>query len=290
MELLRRRIHCPKRVGLSSEAKFEVFDFYAREEGTTSGQKMATVSEFLRDQANKYPDAPIIGYPNEQLEYTVYTLREVDTYADNLASRYGAQLGAASEKPKVVGLLGESTFEYLLTANALARLGYTTLFLSTRLSAEVVAYLLNKVGSEMVIVSKTFEKTIAETKAEFMKDLMVVPMIGDYKTGTGAQVTFVNDPERPVWIIHSSGSTGYPKPVLIKNKSALANYTTHPAEFSFCTMPLYHAQGLSNFFRAVNAVKPMYLWSASRPPYWIGFAQCAQALRFSYHLCRAVCT
>jgi acyl-coenzyme A synthetase/AMP-(fatty) acid ligase len=67
------------------------------------------------------------------------------------------------------------------------------------------------------------------------------------------------------WIIHSSGSTGLPKPILQTHKAAVNNYATNMDMRGFITLPLYHAHGLSSFFRAISSGKQIHLYNASLP-------------------------
>lgn len=67
------------------------------------------------------------------------------------------------------------------------------------------------------------------------------------------------------WIIHSSGSTGLPKPIYQTHKAALRNYENSMNMRGFITLPLFHAHGLSSVFRGITAVKKIYMHSASLP-------------------------
>lgn len=67
------------------------------------------------------------------------------------------------------------------------------------------------------------------------------------------------------FIIHSSGSTGLPKPIFQTHKACLSNYANGTGYRAFLTLPLYHNHGLSTFFRAIFKAKPISLYSASLP-------------------------
>lgn len=67
------------------------------------------------------------------------------------------------------------------------------------------------------------------------------------------------------WIIHSSGSTGLPKPIFQTHKAALRNYSTNMNLRGFITLPAFHAHGLSSLFRAIHSRKRIWLYNADLP-------------------------
>ena len=66
-------------------------------------------------------------------------------------------------------------------------------------------------------------------------------------------------------ILHSSGSTGFPKPIFLTNLQCLANFRKSFAMRAFCTSPLFHSHGLNELFRAFNTQAPMYLGNYAFP-------------------------
>lgn len=67
------------------------------------------------------------------------------------------------------------------------------------------------------------------------------------------------------WIIHSSGSTGLPKPIYQTHRGALQNYANNFGLKGFITLPLFHAHGISCLFRAVYSRKLIYIYNADLP-------------------------
>ncbi|KAG1723799.1 putative aminoadipate reductase [Suillus lakei] len=70
----------------------------------------------------------------------------------------------------------------------------------------------------------------------------------------------------PVTIIHSSGSTGFPKPIVATNKAAIGNCVMNFGLTSLSTLPLYHGHGHSNLYRAMYAAKSLYLFPTGSIP------------------------
>ena len=64
-------------------------------------------------------------------------------------------------------------------------------------------------------------------------------------------------PKRAV-IIHSSGSTGLPKPIFLTHRSCIAAFATNLDRKALMTQPLFHSFGFYETFRSIYSGKPMY--------------------------------
>ena len=101
-----------------------------------------TITELISVRAKQLPEEPILGYPSEGIDYVEYTFSQLDTLSLRASQLYSSRLPLrtrSDEDAQVVALLGVSNLDYVITALALTRLGFTVLFLSTRISE--VAYL-----------------------------------------------------------------------------------------------------------------------------------------------------
>lgn len=67
------------------------------------------------------------------------------------------------------------------------------------------------------------------------------------------------------WILHSSGSTGFPKPIFLTNRQCLANFKKSFNLRSFCTSPLFHSHALMEFGRALYTKAAMF-WVNHKAP------------------------
>ncbi|KIV88771.1 hypothetical protein PV10_08416 [Exophiala mesophila] len=234
-----------------------------------------TISELIARRAQQAPHQPILGYPSHGVEYVEYTFEQLDRLADAGASHYAARVPtrSSSEDPEVVvAILGHSTLEYLITIIALSRLGFTVLFLSTRISEEAYISLLESTNSSHLIVHSSFQKTVAGIK-NILPQLEVVSILdrSDFDNENTAHFNtnqYLNPDEESTktsWIIHSSGSTGLPKPIYQTHQAALRNYESNMGMEGFITLPLFHAHGLSSVFRGITAYKKIYMYNASLP-------------------------
>lgn len=135
-----------------------------------------------------------------------------------------------------------------------------TVLLSARLSAESVRHLLKETGSEFILLSKKTERLIARD----VVDLAEVKVAPDYffyldclaqsnlsKDSCYSSRMEVDENDVDVLILHSSGTTGMPKPIRLAHRYLLGYAACHnfPADKSnfwtnYSTLPLYHGFGL----------------------------------------------
>lgn len=196
-----------------------------------------TIDELIRSRAKAFPDEKILGYPDESGDYVEYTYNDLDTYAFRAAQHYAKvipQRTSSNEKERVVGLLGTSNLDYLITALALSKLGLTVLFLSTRISPIAYQSLLENTSSEHILADDSF-LTIAEQLRRSLPNLTVTKVASisslDQDVPSGISSTRLDsaldlnaESKKFSWIIHSSGSTGLPKPIYQTHHAALTKY------------------------------------------------------------------
>jgi carbohydrate kinase (thermoresistant glucokinase family) len=181
---------------------------------------------------------------------------------------------SSKEAERIVALLAASNLDYFITALALSRLGFTVLFLSTRISEPAYISLLNDTKCQAILVDSSYERTASSLQST-LSDLQILPILeaAQYSSPSSHVPNGANLPDfnldeeknRTCWIIHSSGSTGLPKPIYQTNQAALRNYENNMNMTGFITLPLFHAHGLSSVFRAITSVKLIYMYNASLP-------------------------
>ncbi|KAG4436141.1 hypothetical protein IFR05_008384 [Cadophora sp. M221] len=237
-----------------------------------------TIDELIRSRSKETPDEHILSYPSVGTEYINYTFRQLDIFASRVAESYASlmpQRTSSSDAEVVVGLLGPSNLEYFISILALTKLGHTVLFLSTRLSNAAHSSLLQATTAKHILVHKSFRET-AEQVQPNLPALRIHEISNrtsfEYPIGDAIQKTQFDqnlDPEaesvKIAWIIHSSGSTGLPKPIFQTHRAALRNYSSSLNLKGFITLPLYHAHGISSVFRAIHSKKYIYMYNADLP-------------------------
>jgi acyl-CoA synthetase (AMP-forming)/AMP-acid ligase II len=239
-----------------------------------------TVDELMRRLSEEAPDLKIVSYPSSGINYVDYTARQLDTFAFRVARQYAITMpprSSSSQTATVVGLLGPSNFDYLMTILALTKLGHTVLFLSTRISAVAYESLLRTTRAKHLLIDESF-RNLAETLSPNLPDLRIAGIAkrSVYEGEGVVRTTEIDtclthqlDPQAEknqlAWIIHSSGSTGLPKPIFQTQGAALGNYRNNLGMRGFVTLPLYHAHGISSLFRSIQARKSIHLYNASLP-------------------------
>ncbi|KAF4126163.1 Acyl-CoA synthetase (AMP-forming)/AMP-acid ligase II [Geosmithia morbida] len=236
-----------------------------------------TVDELVRRRARATPNKVIMSYPSSGTDYVDYTLRQLDVFAYRAAMFYKQSIPTrqtSDEKPQTVAILGPSNLEYLVTLMALSKLGHTVLFLSTRISQEAIENLVMLTGARFLVADERFNDVTRDTRAS-IPSLQTMRMVSrsafefEIEAYADTKMDYHLDAEREtsnlVFIIHSSGSTGLPKPIYQTQRSAVANYASSMNMKAFITLPLYHNHGICNLFRAIYCGKSIHLYNADLP-------------------------
>ncbi|KAL6862096.1 acetyl-CoA synthetase-like protein [Trichoderma novae-zelandiae] len=238
---------------------------------------LRTVDALLRQRAINYPQDHIVSYPKSGIDFVDYNLQQLDVFAWRAANRYAQSIPtrkSSKEKPRVVALLGLSNFEYLITLLALTKLGHTVLLVSTRITVEAVESLVNATLATTIITDKRHSNTATQVQQlvpSLQHHEIVDRAVFEYSieahgdTQLDSHLDHEIETHNIAFIIHSSGSTGHPKPIYQPHKSCLANYSASMRMKSFITLPLFHNHGICNFFRALHCRKSIHLYNAELP-------------------------
>ncbi|KAF7915728.1 uncharacterized protein EAE97_012186 [Botrytis byssoidea] len=127
-----------------------------------------TIDELIRLRALEDTYQKILSYPQEKGGYVDYTFHELDLFAFRVAQRYSECIPlrkSSDEKERVIGLLGPSNLDYIITILALSKLGFTVLFLSTRISTVVYRSLLEATSAQHLLIHDSFAETAEELQS-----------------------------------------------------------------------------------------------------------------------------
>ncbi|KAM5350737.1 hypothetical protein ACJ41O_007242 [Fusarium nematophilum] len=238
---------------------------------------LRTVDDLIRRRAASYPLDHAVSYPSSETNYVDYNLQQLDVFAWRVAKHYETKLPVrrtSDEKPAVVGMLGPSNLEYLITKLALSKLGHTALLLSTRIPKVAIESLVNATGATAIVADGRYLDLAVEVQ-QTIPSLQCLQIAGrdtfEYAIEAHGDTRLTSaldgdvETQNIAFIIHSSGSTGLPKPIYQTQKSCLANYAISMDMKSFITLPLFHNHGICNLFRAVHSRKPIHLYNADLP-------------------------
>ncbi|KAJ9615537.1 hypothetical protein H2200_001612 [Cladophialophora chaetospira] len=234
-----------------------------------------TIDGLIRKHASEDTEIPMVGYPaTGASDFEVHTVKAIDKYIDAACWWYQKQgLQSADpnlEKAPVVALLTPSGLNAIISYFALGRLGWAVLFLSTRLTAPAYSSLMRLADCTIIVATPAYDTIIRDMRTELQ--LTSIPRINqeDYRIASDIPNFFrPSDSEKEskkiAWIIHSSGSTGFPKPIFITNIGCLANWRKGLGFKSFTVSPLFHSHALMEFGRAIYAKRPMFFGNYQLP-------------------------
>ena len=240
------------------------------------------VDDLIRQRAREKNQVPLVAYPKSGrslTDYETFTAKSINHYITNVVGRlrengYSCIYDEdhSKDEPPVIGLLGPSNFDYLITMLALSRLDYAILLLSPRLSVAAYESLLDETGCSSLVYSSQLDAVVSEIISRRpLTCLHIVPR-SEYQQKITDPSSPVVRPTRPVdvsldkktaYIMHSSGSTGLPKCIYLSHASCLSNFANGHAMTTLLTVPLYHMHGHASLFRAIYQRKTCYMYNAS---------------------------
>ena len=239
---------------------------------------LVVVDDLIHQIAEEDDQITLIAYPKAGRglsHYVKYSAGRINTYVSNAAESLihkGLTWQTDMEgAPSVIGLLGPSNFEYIITMFALSRLGYTVLILSSRLPTYSYEALLEETHCTTLVNSTDLTPVVDQIRQrQRMKSLSFISnddfemdRPSGHKRSAERRETSLK--HRTAFIMHSSGSTGLPKCIYLTHAACLHNFSMgHPLE-CFLTLPLYHMHGHLSLYRAMYQRKPCFLYNASLP-------------------------
>ncbi|CEL05016.1 hypothetical protein ASPCAL06138 [Aspergillus calidoustus] len=210
-------------------------------------------------QAKKNP----AGSVPSLISVTNVQLRDAIAHcADWLRSSIQLQLPTASEdgtirKGAPVALLLESDLGLWIYEMALLGLGVPVLLISTRLSTTAVASLVERTSACAILASRRLEATAREAAHGIpirsplsIETLLSHPPQSNPTPNICHPHHYIDESDRNVVILHSSGTTGLPKPIYVSHRHLLSYVNNHwlhdeaqAQGISVSTLPLYHGFG-----------------------------------------------
>jgi acyl-CoA synthetase (AMP-forming)/AMP-acid ligase II len=175
------------------------------------------------------------------------TYRELETRVARLA---GALLAFGVSRGERIALLSENRPEYLEVVLAASRVGASVACQNWRLSAPELAHCIQLVTPRLVVVSPRYADRIAGLHVE--RRVMLGQEYEQLLAGASPLVADdAAEPEDPLLILYTSGTTGLPKGAVISQRAEVARNMVVRAEFGIAPedtfpawSPLYHMGAL----------------------------------------------
>ncbi|KAJ5949326.1 AMP-dependent synthetase/ligase [Penicillium verhagenii] len=239
--------------------------------------QLNVLDDLIRLRAADIVQQPILAYPSSDKDaasYNYYTGLQLDEMIDQTVTTLMEDGFTPPKKDgSIVALLTLSDLSMIITLFALSRLGYTVMILSPRLSGDACVSLLNTVGCDNIIYGKTGTE-IRITIGEILKRKFVtcrpIPVLSDATSETSLLVLHRKRNsealrDKIALILHSSGSTGDPKPLFLTHRAIMTHPLRGPGLTSFNSLPWYHLHGISTALQAMWMRKTAFMWNAALP-------------------------
>ncbi|KAH8920611.1 L-aminoadipate-semialdehyde dehydrogenase [Atractiella rhizophila] len=247
-----------------------------------SHQHFQTVCQLIDDRAATAPDHRILLTPTpsssspDGFDLHHHTNLDLQLYSCALAREYQSQglVPASEEGDSVIGILSKSGFHYIVNVLALIRLGWSVLYLSPNNGPLALANLFEKSAVKVVLYQDAYLRNAEDGNELLRKEGKGTPelrrVVEKERWERGEYLKPVREPSereesRTAFIIHSSGSTGLPKPIFLNNRASLHNFSQNFNKSGLITLPLYHGHGHCTFFRAIHCQKQLCMYPSSMP-------------------------
>ena len=217
------------------------------------------VGDFLHYSATRAPQQTALVGRGQRLTYA-----EFEERANSLAN---ALLGLGLEKGARVAILSDNCPEYAIAYFAIAKTHYISAHCSTRSIASELAYVLNRIEAEVLLLEARFAPVINTVLPELEQPLKLIFLdeiveldgatyLGNFVEGyTGAAPDIVPDESDGLAITLTGGTTGFPKAVLVSHRARCATAIAAAQEFGLdqhdiviASTPLFHTAGLFVWF------------------------------------------
>ncbi|CZR55845.1 uncharacterized protein PAC_05733 [Phialocephala subalpina] len=241
-------------------------------------KKLYTFDDVIRERAEDLDQVPLIAYPRERDgvdDYEFFTGKELNRLVDGATK---ALIGMGVEPvytDTVAAIYGPSTLSYILTIFALGRLGYTTFILSPRLPVNACVSLLSNVNTTILLYAPQYLPLATSTSSSLKIPLKLIPILerSQYDTPTSSLspeferkgIDGEEEKKRVLIYMHSSGSTGMPKPINYRNTRLFATFRTTQKLTAFQSVPLFHAHGFISFIQAIFVRKCIFMFNGLVP-------------------------
>lgn len=205
----------------------------------------------IENRIKEVPDVPMFSFTdNESGER-----REVlpDAYL-NTIDNLGRWFSSMGCKRSHIAILGDNSYEWILTMFAVAMSDNVLVTLDKGLEMQTLEYIVEKSKSSLLFYSAAFEEKAKELGGKFDLKLYKLEDIEKYaKEGESLPETGVikTDADAPAILMYTSGTTGLPKGVLLSQRNIVGNihFAAMNTDFSgnsVYLLPLNHIYGLGS--------------------------------------------
>lgn len=183
-------------------------------------------SQQLTRVVTSYPDVVYAEVPRmpDGFDYVSITYRQLNNAVNVFAWWVERTVGVpdkAEQFPTMV-YMGPNDLRYVILLLGAVRVGYKMLFPTPRYNAEGLSTLIQQLGSTTMLVPSTPFPVVQGILEKHKMDVYQIPELFDLFDDQNAQEypytkTFVHSKTDPLVALHTSGTTGFPKPIIWSN-------------------------------------------------------------------------
>ena len=207
------------------------------------------LSAWIEQHAVSSPDRVAIRFEGAEISYRALHVR-IQKTAGFLHNTHGVRLGDR------VAYLGFNTPECVIVFFACARLGAIYLPLNWRLALPELDHVLGHAEPKVLITDSPHRESAVRlvngrSGCALIDHASVVPVSEDSDT-TLAESNFGGDPDVPLLLVYTSGTTGQPKGAVLTQNALLFNalnsvhmHELTPSDNILTVLPMFHVGGMN---------------------------------------------
>ncbi|RCH90806.1 hypothetical protein CU097_011041 [Rhizopus azygosporus] len=214
----------------------------------------------------------IVAYYHSNNGFHSLTYAQVDLIATNLACKWSSII----KDTRTVSYLADHSIDYLIVLLALLKLRVTPFLISPRNSQAAIVHLMKTTQSKFLLASKKYQSIAMaiSSSVKGMRELIISPLQLDVLTmepyypdyrGILNHSFISSDITKTTLIMHSSGTTNFPKPIYCSNRYMFKaiNFLNilqssehamlpvdHNDVFLVCA-PMFHSFGIACVFQII---------------------------------------
>lgn len=245
-------------------------------------ETIRTLPNHVDEVARNEPNTPWAYVPrnnnNLQEGYKAITFEDLSHAANKMARWIESKVGISKSRETIAYMDRSNDVRYMITILAANKTGYKIILPSTRNSIEGQQHLIHATGCNKFLhgaESKADVEGLRDEETQFRS--LEIPSLEDLLQGDAEHYPSLSstDPMEIALILHTSGSTGLPKPIDIRNGYIATTYLTPQLQApngrpnliqvffgqtkSLCIMPFFHAMGVFSLLKSILCQGPIVL-------------------------------
>jgi thioester reductase-like protein/acyl-coenzyme A synthetase/AMP-(fatty) acid ligase len=251
---------------------------------------LRVVPHIVDEIARTAPDTKWVEVPrnNDNLQegYKSLTFGQLSQAVSKMSRWMEKTFGTSTSRETITYMDRQNDLRYIFAIIASQKTGYKVLLASTRNSVEGQRAILQRTQSKKFLHGQGMREEVLALQDERTSiQAFEVPPLDYFLDDNNVEHyegTVSTDPNEIVAIIHTSGSTGIPKPIYLRNgylacldrirqlpiadgrKSRAQKFVG--TDRAFCSLPWFHAMGFFMALRSIYAPGPLILPPVGRSP------------------------